>query len=313
MLANLVRFIFENNVTEALKTIHEWLDQGKDPLKLIEDLIYYYRDMLLYKSAPNLEEVMERVAIDDAFVSLCEQIPIEQIYETIEVLNQSQQEMKWTNHPRIFVEVAIVKLCQTERVQPPSVHYEELLNRIQELERTISSLVQHGVQEQSPVKQEAKVQKTIQSGYKTPVDRIYDILRNATRKDLDLVKSRWGDLLTTLKQQNKVSHAALLNESEPVAACEYAFVLKFKYEIHCKMVAENQNHVLTNLQTILQGLIGRQMEMIGVPEKEWGKIREDYLRNQRSDDAHQQEHEDEDPLIAEAKKLVGTDLIEIKE
>jgi DNA polymerase III subunit gamma/tau len=313
MLANLVRFIFENNVTEALKTIHEWLDQGKDPLKLIEDLIYYYRDMLLYKSAPNLEEVMERVAIDDAFVSLCEQIPIEQIYETIEVLNQSQQEMKWTNHPRIFVEVAIVKLCQTERVQPPSVHYEELLNRIQELERTISSLVQHGVQEQSPVKQEAKVQKTIQSGYKTPVDRIYDILRNATRKDLDLVKSRWGDLLTTLKQQNKVSHAALLNESEPVAACEYAFVLKFKYEIHCKMVAENQNHVLTNLQTILQGLIGRQMEMIGVPEKEWGKIREDYLRNQRSDDAHQQEHEEEDPLIAEAKKLVGTDLIEIKE
>lgn len=79
------------------------------------------------------------------------------------------------------------------------------------------------------------------------------------------------------------------------------------------MVAENQNHVLTNLQTILQGLIGRQMEMIGVPEKEWGKIREDYLRNQRSDDAHQQEHEEEDPLIAEAKKLVGTDLIEIKE
>ena len=35
------------------------------------------------------------------------------------------------------------------------------------------------------------------------------------------------------------SHAALLEETEPVAASENAFVLKFKYEIHCLMASEN--------------------------------------------------------------------------
>ena len=30
-------------------------------------------------------------------------------------VNKTQQEMRWTNHPRIFLEVAVVKLCQLER------------------------------------------------------------------------------------------------------------------------------------------------------------------------------------------------------
>lgn len=314
MLTNLVQFIFEKNISAALKTVHDWMDEGKDSLKLMEDLLFYCRDMLLYKSAPNLEEVMERVTIDDAFISLCEQVPVERIYETIDILNKSQQEMKWTNHPRIFVEVAIAKLCQTEQARPSTTEYSDLLHRVEELERELLSLKQHGIQDRTISKQEERAQRPIHSGYKTPVNRIYEILKQATRKDLELVKSRWGDLLAMLKQQNKVSHAALLNESEPVAASRQAFVLKFKYEIHCKMVTENQNDVLTNLHAILQSLLGHQMEIVGVPDREWVKIREDFLRNQRNHELDRQAQEDqEDPLIAEAKKLVGTDLMEIKD
>ncbi|GIW49395.1 MAG: hypothetical protein KatS3mg080_0006 [Anoxybacillus sp.] len=62
----------------------------------------------------------------------------------------------------------------------------------------------------------------------------------------------------TLKKQNKVSHAALLQESEPVAASGAAFVLKFKYEIHCKMVADNSNYVKDNLEHVLFELTGKE-------------------------------------------------------
>ena len=36
------------------------------------------------------------------------------------------------------------------------------------------------------------------------------------------------------------SQTALLNDAEPVAASSNAFVVKFKYDIHCQMVAENK-------------------------------------------------------------------------
>ncbi|MCY7474964.1 DNA polymerase III subunit gamma/tau, partial [Bacillus safensis] len=85
----------------------------KDAAKLIEDMIFYFRDMLLYKTAPNLEGVLEKVKVDESFVALSDRVTPQFLYETIEVLNKSHQEMKWTNHPRIFFEVAVVKLCQS--------------------------------------------------------------------------------------------------------------------------------------------------------------------------------------------------------
>ena len=47
--------------------------------------------------------------------SLATDISPDEIYQLIDMLSKTQQEMRWTNHPKIFLEVAIVKLCQLER------------------------------------------------------------------------------------------------------------------------------------------------------------------------------------------------------
>jgi DNA polymerase-3 subunit gamma/tau len=308
--------IHQKDVSTALQALDQLMYQGKDPARFIEDFIYYYRDMLLYQTAPTLEDVLERVTVDEQFLQLAKDIPSNEIYETIETLSKSQQEMKWTNHPRIFLEVALVKLCQQTSTSShfDQEGYNSLLEKITSLQSELNRLKQQGIsapQQQSSTANEPK-QRLMKSGYKTPEGRIQEILKVATRKDLETIKSRWGELLEILKRQNKVSHAALLNDSEPVAASGNAFVLKFKFEIHCKMVAENNNNVRTNLELILQEITGKSLEMVGVPEHDWVKIREDFLRDQKDDDDHQQEGE-EDPLIAEARKLVGNDLIEIQD
>ncbi|WP_299095565.1 DNA polymerase III subunit gamma/tau [uncultured Metabacillus sp.] len=307
--------IHEKDVTTALQALDQLMYQGKDPARFIEDVIFYYRDMLLYQTAPTLEDVLERVTVDEQFIELSNEIPSNEIYETIEMLSKSQQEMKFTNHPRIFLEIALVKLCQ----QPAAAShfdnegYNSLMEKITSLQSELNRLKQQGLTapQQQSAANEPK-QRSIKSGYKTPEGRIHEILKVATRKDLEIVKSRWGELLELLKRQNKVSHAALLNDSEPVAASESAFVLKFKFEIHCKMVAENNNNVRSNMELILQEITGKSLEMVGVPEHDWVKIREEFLRDHKDENVNQQE-EEEDPLIAEARKLVGNDLIEIKE
>ena len=106
---------------------------GRTPARFIEDFIFYYRDMLLYKTAPNLEESLERVLLDDEFREMAENVPYEQIYQLIDLLNKTQQDMRWTNHPRIFLEVAIVKLCQTEIKQTEQVHQDKSLSYFQKL------------------------------------------------------------------------------------------------------------------------------------------------------------------------------------
>jgi len=314
-LTDIVKAIDKQDIQAALKTLDDLLNHGKDPVRFIEDLIFYYRDMLLYQTAPQLEEALERDLVDENFAELAKSTERNIIYEIIDILNKSQQEMKWTNHPRIFLEIALVKLCQLEQVQPEQsvLQLDTLLNRINQLESELKELKSKGISvtsQESSTQVEKRPQKVARNSYKTPVGRINEVLKQATRSHLDTLKSRWGEMLEHLRKQNKVSHAALLTDSEPVAASDQAFVLKFKYEIHCKMVTENNNQVRDNLENILYGLFNKRLEMIGVPEDEWGKIREEFIRGQRSEN---EDDEEEDPLIAEAKKLVGAELIEIKE
>ncbi|WP_175637946.1 DNA polymerase III subunit gamma/tau [Metabacillus schmidteae] len=315
MIGKIAEAIHHKDVTVALQALDQLMYQGKDPSRFIEDFIFYYRDMLLYQTAPTLEDVLERVSVDDQFIQLSKEIPSSEIYEIIELLSKSQQEMKWTNHPRIFLEVALVKLCQqTTPSHNNQEEYQSLLEKITSLQSEVNRLKQQGISapQQGNTGSKEPKQRSMKSGYKTPEGRIQEILKTATRKDLDVIKGRWAELLEMLRRQNKVSHAALLNDSEPVAASENAFVLKFKFEIHCKMVAENNNNVRTNLEVILQEIVGKSMEMVGVPEQDWGKIRKEFLSDQKEEDQPEQSGE-EDPLIAEARKLVGNELIEIKE
>ncbi|MBT2644443.1 DNA polymerase III subunit gamma/tau [Bacillus sp. ISL-41] len=312
-LNQLARAIHERNAAAGLEALEELLLQGKDPARFIEDLIFFYRDMLLYKAAPALEESMERVMLDDDFQELANQVEPAQIYELIEVLNKAQQEMRWTNHPRIFLEVAIVKLCQLENQNPSSnVQVEPLMRRIEQLEEKLAQFQQNpGIAASEPAAAK-KAPRPNRKGFQAPTGKINEVLKSATKTNLHTIKGRWGDLLEMLAANQMRSQAALLNEAEPVAASDEAVVIKFKYEIHCQMAMEN-----TRFTEIVSGAMndytGKRMQVIGVPEDQWLKIRENFI-SQRGDGASEgQAAAAEDPLIAEAKKLFGDELIQIQD
>jgi DNA polymerase III subunit gamma/tau len=316
-LTKLADKIATQEVTGALQIIDEMLEEGKDPLRLMEDFIYYYRDILLYKTSSHLEELLERVIVDDAFRTLSESIQQEAIYEIIHHLSKSQQEMKFTNHPRIFLEVVVVKLCQ-QRISVSSAPINDaLMQRIEQLEKELHMLKEQGVtanvSNSQDVQQERRPTKSTKSTFRIQTGRIHEILKKATRKDLEGMKSVWGELLDKLRYANKVSYAALLSNSEPVAATSDAYILAFKYEIHCKMATENID-IIQTLQNLLLELTGKRLEMVAVPGSEWGKIREGFLQHEAEDSDNKEEPStEEDLIISEALKLVGENLIEIKE
>lgn len=314
-LTNLVRAIIDRDTASALDAIHRLLEEGKDPLRLIEDLILYSRDLLLYKTAPELEDSLERVLSDEAFKEIAESVASELLYQYIEVLNKTQQEMRLSNHARTHLEVAAVKLSQSERPKTAEAadipDLQQLINRVNQLEGELKKLRTSGVQEE-PAQAAAPAAKkqTRQSTFKAPAGRIKEVLRNATKDDISQIKNRWGDMLESMNRQQLRSLTALLNEAEPVAASQDTFVLKFKYEIHCKMAMEN-NKLTDTMPYILQELTGTFYSVIGVPEDQWLEIREDFIQNQEDDENDGEAKED--PLVEEARKLVGSDLLDIQD
>lgn len=317
-LNKLAKAVYEKDVASGLEALDNLLFHGKDPSRFIEDFIYFYRDLLLYKSAPMLEEAMERVLADEEFKEIAQKIPHESIYELIEILNKAQQEMRWTNHPRIFLEVAIVKLCQLQKTAAkPEASFEvgKLINRIEQLEGEIKELKRNGiaaVHEEATKVIQTKPARSSRKGFQAPTGKINEILKQATKTNLNLIKSKWAEMLSQLVKRQMRSQAALLNEAEPVAASEQSFIIKFKYEIHCQMAMENSRFIET-ISAALEELSGKSMQVVGVPEEQWHTIRENFLSNQRQDSPDEGENKLEEPIISEAIKLFGDDLIEIKD
>ncbi|MGZ4161934.1 MAG: DNA polymerase III subunit gamma/tau [Neobacillus sp.] len=302
----------EKDVATGLDVLEELLFHGKDPTRFIEDLILFYRDMLLFKTAPNLEESLERVMLDDDFLRMAESTQTAHIYQLIDLLNKTQQEMRWTNHPRIFLEVAIVKLCQMEVKQieqPQTDQVLQLISRIEQLENELQQLKAGGVtvsQESAPSAPKP-AQRASRKGFQPAVGKINEVLKQATKSDLNQIKSKWAEMLTRLMK----SHAALLNEAEPVAASSNAFIVKFKHEIHCQMAMENTRFIET-MTTALNELTGKRFSLLGIPEDQWISIRESFLSTQHADEGESGENkQEEEPHISEAKKLFGAEFVEI--
>lgn len=314
-IVKIVQAIFNKNIVEALDSVESLIKNGKDPARFVEDLIFYYRDVLLYQASEENAYLLEKAAVNEEFKELSSKMDSAFIYKVIAELNQTQQEMKWSNHPRVLLEVALVKLAQSSTNQESALPYQDILQKINQMEAELQQLKEKGIQVDhtaQAVQTEKKQTRQSRSQYKTPVGKVNEVLKNATRQNLETIKRSWAQVLDTLKQQNKASHAALLSNSEPVASSDQSFILKFKYEIHCKMASENNNNVRDNLENILYTLIGSKREMVAIPESEWDKVREEFLQGQQSDGSSGQPQE-EDPVVAEAKKLFGEDLIEIQE
>ncbi|MBP2243354.1 DNA polymerase-3 subunit gamma/tau [Cytobacillus eiseniae] len=317
-LNKLANAILDRDAAAGLSFLDELLFQGKDPSRFIEDFILYYRDILLYKAAPRLEESLERVMLDEDFQSIANKIKPEELYELIELLNKAQQDMRWTNHPRIFLEVAIVKLCQIDQKEsqiPSSEDIQPLLKKISDLENEINEIKRLGVavnHDAQPIV-EKKPQRSSRRGFQVPVGKVNEILKQATKGDLAIIKGQWGEMINRLVHNQMRSQAALLNDAEPVAASQNSFIIKFRYEIHCQMAMENTKF-LDTLTNILNELIGKRMHVAGVPNDQWQKIREDFLQSQHGDESNEDIHLiEEEPLVAEAKKLFGENLVEIKD
>ncbi|WP_409405725.1 DNA polymerase III subunit gamma/tau [Priestia megaterium] len=314
-IVKIVQAIFNENIVEALDSVESLIKNGKDPARFVEDLIFYYRDVLLYQASEENAYLLEKAAVNEEFKELSSKMDSAFIYKVIAELNQTQQEMKWSNHPRVLLEVALVKLAQSSTNQEDALPYQDILQKMNQMEAELQQLKEKGIQVDhtaQAAQTEKKQTRQSRSQYKTPVGKVNEVLKNATRQNLETIKRSWAQVLDTLKQQNKASHAALLSNSEPVASSDQSFILKFKYEIHCKMASENNNNVRDNLENILYTLIGSKREMVAIPESEWDKVREEFLQGQQSDGSSGQPQE-EDPVVAEAKKLFGEDLIEIQE
>ncbi|MEO5285288.1 MAG: DNA polymerase III subunit gamma/tau [Limosilactobacillus sp.] len=314
----------------ALHTMKEILDQGKDGQRFIEDLISFIRDVLLYQESPQLVNVAGSGLKEADFQQLSQAASADELYQMIDELNAIQEEMRFTTHPDVYLEVLTVKLSQIKpqdnktSVSDPRLNQTigQLQQEIQQLQAAIAGLRQTGSGSASRIVRRAgsNTGNKIQPKMTVKLDRVYPILEHATKQNLRGLQEIWGDLLNMLDTPQR----ALINTSQPVAASPQGVVVSFDSSFLLQRA--NSGSLAADMEAGLQRLSGNEMRVAFVPMDQWPKIRHNYLvehgylNNGKAGTAKKDSTAQSapatpvktDPLVDKAKQMFG-DLVKIED
>lgn len=329
---NLIKYLsqVQNHETVAgLQTIHAILDEGKDTKLLLEDLINCCRDLLLYKQAPEMLEQTGSVMIDDEFKSMAEKSNPETLYRYIDTLNEQQENMRYSMHQSVYLEVLTVKLAkidgkerktsvQSLQTAPETLNeLNDLQRQVKELKDQVKNLLGKTNRGFSDEKTSRPAKKTVQR-YEIKIDvaSIYRILGSATKIDKNRFLDCMKDILSTLN----ISSRAMFKMCEIEAAGPEGIILSFNNEFICGRII-NEERVRDEFENSVGRIYGDAKKIVYVPKNRWLNIRQEYIRQMRSGtipkDAAEipsdQTKEHEDDIVQEAEDIFGKDLIEIKE
>lgn len=139
----IVNSIVNKDVNEALNTIEEVTNDGKDIQNFLWEIIKYVKDILVYKSSKKLDlySEIELKNIEE----LSNKFSKEELLKIIYTLSNLENEIKYSSQRLILFQVGIIKLCSEEIEKQSNTNFDNneiinLQNKITNLEMKIAGL-----------------------------------------------------------------------------------------------------------------------------------------------------------------------------
>ena len=127
VMCNLMSYLDAKDVNNALDLVTEFVKEGKEVSKIVNGMLLFCRDLMLYKSV-GPKQLNKYIFEKEKFQTLAFKISSTKIIYYIELLCDIQNKIKYTNSPVTYLEIAIIRMA--------SINNDELdvIKRMDELE-----------------------------------------------------------------------------------------------------------------------------------------------------------------------------------
>ena len=293
-LDNYVAAVIAGQTAPALKLIHKLLDEGKDAQRLVEDVLLYCRDLMLYRQAPDEVTHLELGRLSAQFKELAAQIDPERIVTMVDVLNEELEAMRFSAHATVYLEVMTVRLAQSKSASDSQVdggatsaELAALQQQVKHLQQQLTAL-QSGKNTAPRGNKPAPTKSQPEVPIKVDMAAVTSVLDGATRQARDEILREWDNLPAQMNAQ----HAAYVRTLTPLAAGHDRILLGCKYDyLYQRMEAQD---FPATLATTLAGLLGYQPTIVILPVSRWAQVRQDYYAK------HKHQHSQSDAAAAPA-------------
>ncbi|HDJ6101155.1 TPA: DNA polymerase III subunit gamma/tau [Staphylococcus aureus] len=306
--------IVQGDVQASFKKYHQFITEGKEVNRLINDMIYFVRDTIMNKTSEKDTEYRALMNLE-----------LDMLYQMIDLINDTLVSIRFSVNQNVHFEVLLVKLAEQIKGQPQvianvaepaqiasSPNTDVLLQRMEQLEQELKTLKAQGVSVAPAQKSSKKPARGIQKSKNAfSMQQIAKVLDKANKPDIKLLKDHWQEVIDHAKNNDKKSLVSLLQNSEPVAASEDHVLVKFEEEIHCEIVNKDDEK-RSSIESVVCNIVNKNVKVVGVPSDQWQRVRTEYLQNRKNegDDMPKQQAQQTD-IAQKAKDLFGEETVHV--
>lgn len=296
-VGKVIESIAQGDISTVIDQVDEIIENGKEPEYFIEDLIGYYRDILLYKATRNQENLNTAVA-DDTFKALVNRLDKKVVQNIIKELLECQSMLKWSNQTKTSIEVALVKIIDIKgsydteapsgKIAEPQLHQspimDTLINQIGTLQEELRNLKSQGVSSSESIPDNGNLKKNAPNTREIVENKV---LPFATKTYLDFINKKFNQVLTMIGNSN-IGLYRLISEGQPVLCSKTHLVIAFPTQKQVEIGFDRMN--LETLEKAIDETIGQSLQVVYIQSGEWERVKVDYKKKLAAQKAGQIQH-----------------------
>ena len=295
-LFQLSQSIIDEDTKKSLQILNEFIIWGKDIRNLINDLIDHFRNLMVCKVSKDLDEIISLP--EESIERLKEQsktININDLIRILNILSETQDSMKSSSNTRILAEVTMMKIAQPMFDESK----EALIKRIENLEKIIES----GNIKVVTVQSESETNIVPQNEQPDePQERKEDVVYEEVKsEDVKLVESSWKKVVQKIKEDKKLSIAALLREVSSFNVKDNILYLIFNDNFSFARSRLNSKETIDYIESIIREILNRSFNI------------QIYLKSEVASLNLQEEGTKIDKGVEILEDIVNKDILEIKD
>lgn len=255
-LFELSQSIIDENTKKSLEILNEFVIWGKDIRNLINDLIDHFRNLMVCKVSKDLDEIISLP--EESIERLKEQsknVNINDLIRILNILSETQDSMKSSSNTRILAEVTIMKIAQPMFDESK----EALIKRIENLEEKIESgnikvstvQIEPSKDVKSQIIEHDKVEENKE-------DVVYEEVKS---EDVRLVESSWKKITQKIKDDRKLSIAALLKEVNTFNVKDNILYLIFNDNFSFARSRLNSKDTIEYVESVIREVLNRSFNI----------------------------------------------------
>ena len=295
-LEKFVDHICHKELLESLKQLDLYNESGKNFVKITEELITFFRNMLLCKIVPNYFEENENI---EMYQNISQEINQRNLIEMIDILQETLNKLKNTNNPKLVLELSLMKMMNiTDILKEKKSEQQDQKILVKEEEHNLKKdamkeepIVAHVPLAQSIQKEhneERKLEKNdSESNPKLSIDetklnlwktrRVNNTLAGFNKKLLLELRTMIDDLQSLLINPDYSEYISTLLDGQLKAVGNDYMI--FVYDD--PMLAEMFNINVSIMEEMIEAEFQEHYRLVAVNMSEWEKIKNDFNQKRK--------------------------------